>query len=340
MPQSNRERDFGDVALLDLATSGDGGTIFVRQVPRRTETHSSGATYMNTTGAGELLALDASLAERERIDIEGLVVMHRLDGINTRAVKIAYDPRGWAFAIRCGSRIADFGFGQDKDGRSRSGEAWATYDCEHARMFSSARYHPTNGNLVFVEEGSAVRTAHSHLDWPGVAAYAAVMDDERIAAIGPKYLYVYDRAARAEAFRVPIGPGFSVCLLPDARVAALSGRKVRLRVYDRAGQELSSLVAGIPFSARLEPSPSGIIALVDSYCVAFVDPPTARVATLPKYDFTPDLSRPGQFAWIDDRRAAVVWPGTAVLSVIELGDLFSILPRQKWKSEKPKSPKG
>jgi hypothetical protein len=325
------ERDFGNLALVDLAVASAGQKIFVRQVPRELVTHSSGTTYEKMVGAGELVALDTSLVEIERIDIEALVVQRRLDGIGTRAVRIAHDPRGWAFAIQCFDRIADFGFGKDEYGSSRTGEAWSSYSCTNAKMFSSARYHPSNGDLVFVEEGSIVRTAHAHLDWPGVAAYTAVMNDERIAAIGPKYLQVYDRVAGAEAFRVAAGPGYSVGLLSDSRVAVLGGKKPRLRVLDATGEQLLCLLPqGFTSTASIEVSPSGILAIVGPHRVAFVDPTTARVAVLPDYGHAED-TRAGQFAWLTDQRIVVIWPGTGRLSIVDVGDAFTTLPSEKWK---------
>ncbi len=334
--QTTCERDFGAVALLDIAAT-PGGTIFVRQVPVESVDMPGGGTRLGTVGAGEVLALDHELSELDCIDVEALVVAHRLDeSIGTRAIRVVHDPRGWAMSILCSDKIADFGFGKDEDGRSRTGEAWATYTCEHTRRFSSARYHPTNGDLVFVEDGGPVRTAHGSLEWGDVNAYSAAMDDDLIAAIGPKYLYVYDQAAQAELFRAPVGPGYAVGLLPDRRVAVLAGRKARLRIYDADGTEQLCLVSGVPSPSRIEVSPTGTIALFNSDRLAFVDPATGRVATLPAYVGSKDHARPGQFAWLDGESFAVVLSGTAKLSISKVDDLFATLPAVKWKVEKPK----
>jgi hypothetical protein len=142
--------------------------------------------------------------------------------------------------------------------------------------------------------------------------------------------------AGAEVFRVAAGPGVSVGLLADSKVVVLGGKKPRLRIFDADGnQQCCLLPQGFTWTADLQISPSGVVAIVSPHRVAFVDPPTARVVTLPRYAHAED-TRAGQFAWLTDQRIAVVWPGTARLSIMDVGDVFTTLPSEKWKAEKPK----
>lgn len=152
---------------------------------------------------------------------------------------------------------------------------------------------------MLVSEGEGVETRYAHTEWPGVHATSAVADAERIAAVGPRELAVYDRRVGRERFRVKVGESWQVALLPEGRTAAVSGPygKKQLRVFDWNGAEVS--VYRMNYASAAKASPSGLLATLSGTGLPLIDLRAPRGVAA-------EVAELAEVAWLDDERIAVL----------------------------------
>jgi hypothetical protein len=211
------------------------------------------------------------------------------------------------FVVLSTGQAYRYGFGAE----GPSGERFDSLNCTSAARFSDLSWHPGGVDWVVVSSGEGIGTGMSHTEWPGVHATTAVLDNDRIAALGEKELAVYDRRARATRFRVTTGPGHHVALLPGDRVAVIAGpRSPKLRIFDGGGAETFVTLSG---GAFLKASPAGVLALGYGE-LSFFDPDKVRMVA--------SGVSVAELAWLDDSTVAVIGTDRRSILIYDVRDIF------------------
>jgi hypothetical protein len=315
-------------ALSDLGASSDGRRIFAR-VRHDHALAGAASHWVAPPGAGAVVAFDAdTLAEEARLELGPLLVRYR-----ENPDSVAYtrpSPRGDAVWV-----VSHRTAGLYRLGPERAGERVDVAECTRAGYFSAIAFDAASGDSVLTSRGGEVETRPAPTAWPGVRATHAVIDAERIAAVGPRDLCVYDRRARAERFRVAVGTSSQVALLPGGRTAVISGpyQTSHLRVFDGDGQLVSAFK--MKFATAMKASPSGLLAICVGGILQVVDLTASRAVVV-----TEELVR--EVAWLDDARLAVIGGegrGLAVIDVREALSAGSAVGLEKPAARKPSARK-
>jgi hypothetical protein len=329
-PASSTGVAFSGLAFKDLAGSADGRRIFAWIRPATLhEIPGLGMSIPQPTGVGAQVALDSErFVELDRLALAEVLSRDRCDPAALRFTR--HSPRGDALWVVVGSSAQQYMFGGE-----RHGENIDVAHCNSAGHFSDAAYEGASGDSLLVANGQEVQTRHAHTEWLGVHATHALFDAERIAAVGPRELAVYDRQRDAEQFRVKVGESWQVALLPERRTAVISGPfgKKQLRVFDWEGGEMA--VYRMANASAMQAAPSGLLAVLSGSYLQLVDLTAAQVVTV-----TDGIS---EFAWLGDDRIAVVRADRLGVAVVDVKHALSAgKPKalDRPRAKKPKAPTG